>query len=334
MSIVALAFELLIALIALEAYFRIASVRGPYALPTDRSLHQGVIPRGGGIAIAAAVLVVAAILAALQMLPGAIVLPLFVGGTFAALSGMADDRLDIRPRYRLLMQAVAASTALFGAAGVAWLGIESDVLRVAAVALLLFGLIWFYNLFNFVDGSDGMAGTGALFVSTIMGLIFLIGGEVGLVLILGLVAVATAAFLFYNLPPARMFLGDAGTFFLAYLFSVAMIFSVSTGAATVWTWFAAFSFYIADTTTTTTTRALTVGRGIYKRHRSHAYQNLARHWGHKRILQVVLAINVVWVGPWTLATVYDPVRAPIYTLIVYVPLVLFSLRFGPRFQDS
>lgn len=316
-------------------YLRFASVYGPHAVPNHRSLHQQVIPKGGGIAVALAALPCFAILWAHGDLDRPMMNVFLVGGFAVTLGGVADDRLDIPPRYRVLMQLSAIAWVYFWLGGVPplYFGATSFDVGLLGLVLLFPACMWFFNLFNFVDGTDGMAASATAFIGGMMSGVMVLAKQYDLAAILAVVAVASLAFLRFNWPPARMFMGDAGTSFLSYTFVAAILVSLSRQAVSLWIWLVVFAFYFADTTTTTTIRALTVPH-FYRGHRSHAYQNLARIWGsHLRILTVVLAIDLFWVAPGVVIALRYPACAGLTTAAVYAPLVLFALKYGPLYED-
>lgn len=335
-SLIALALTAVVSVAGATWYFRHAAVHGPYAVPNHRSLHQQVIPRGGGIVGAVATLTGML----LVYFGGALGLPspwVFLGGGVAlAGMGMADDRLDIAPRYRLAVQiAAAASLPVFlGPIPRLDLGFVGFALGWPGSILVLGLVVWFYNLYNFIDGTDGMASTATAFIGLLMGGALWWKGQRDLAMILGMLAVSNVGFLRYNWPPARMFMGDAGTSFIAYLLSALIWISVSRDPGVLWIWLTACVAYFSDTTTTTFTRLLTTPRW-YSAHRSHAYQNLARIWNsHLRILRVVLAIDLLWALPMVGLIFVFPASAPWLTLVAYVPVVALCYKFGPRFENK
>lgn len=318
------------------AYLRFASVHGPYAVPNHRSLHQHVIPKGGGIAVALAALACFAILWAHGDLDWRTVNLFLVGGFAVTLGGIADDRLDIPPRHRILMQLSAIAWICFWLGGVPplYFGATSFDAGLLGLVLLFPACTWFFNLYNFVDGTDGMAASATAFIGGTMSGVMLLAKQYDLAAILAVVAVASVAFLRFNWPPAKMFMGDAGTSFISYIFVAAILVSLSRQAVSLWIWLVVFAFYFADTTTTTTIRAFTVPH-FYQGHHSHAYQNLARIWGsHLRILTFVLAIDLFWVAPGVVIALRYPDVAGLTTAAVYAPLVLFALKYGPLYADK
>lgn len=333
--LIALALTTAVSVAGCAWYFRHASVHGPYAVPNHRSLHQHVIPRGGGIVGAVATL---AGMLVLQCLGPGLPNPwIFLGGGLAlAAMGMADDRLDIAPRYRLAVQIAAAASlpAILGPIPRLDLGVVVFAPGWVGSFVLLGVIVWFYNLYNFVDGTDGMASSATAFISLTMGVVLWLKGQRDLASILGLLAVSNAGFLRYNWPPARMFMGDAGTSFIAYVLSALIWLSVARDPALLWLWCATCVAYFSDTTTTTFTRLLTTPKW-YSAHRSHAYQNLARIWNsHARILRVVLAIDLLWALPAVALIFAFPAHAPLLTVAAYLPMVALCYKFGPRFENK
>lgn len=270
-------------------------LRGPFSgwhdLPNERSLHASPVPRIGGLGIHAGWIPVAAAAAALG-------LRTWIGwGPAAGLAlivavSLWDDRHSIGPLARLIVQA-AAAVALVASIGQpalqsAWSaagGAAATVLAgptVAAVAVLLvLAVLWMMNLYNFMDGADGLAGGMAVFG---FGTYAVLAGPAapGLAVASAAVAGAAAGFLRFNFPPARVFMGDAGSVPLGFL---AAAFGLAGIAANVWGWWLpllAFLPFVADASFTLLRRALR-GERIWQAHREHGYQKLILlGWSHRR----------------------------------------------------
>jgi UDP-GlcNAc:undecaprenyl-phosphate/decaprenyl-phosphate GlcNAc-1-phosphate transferase len=228
------------------------SGRLPSAHPNTRSLHRRPVPRGGGVALWAGWLAGTAWLAAPQ--PWLLPLLLIVAVSFW------DDRYGVPATVRLLVQTIAAC-AWF------WLA-KAPVSPLAAVV----AIVWMANLFNFMDGSDGLAlamaliGFGAYAVAASM-------GGAGEATILWTLVAAIAPCLVLNSPPARLFMGDVGAVPLGFL---AATFGISGWYGGTWPgWFPLLVFlpFIADASVTLVSRALR-GATIWEAHREHFYQKL------------------------------------------------------------
>jgi Fuc2NAc and GlcNAc transferase len=317
-----------------QLYYRRASVHGPYAVPNGRSLHRRIVPRGGGAPLAFAVLIGLGFVYMHGDLSRGEAMIFLVGGGAMAAAGYADDLHEIRPRYRILIQI----SAILWMAG--WLeeplGLDlGRHLEWPKIITLIIAGLWFLNLYNFIDGIDAMASSATIYAGLTMGTILAIQKEYVLTCMLGLVVASTIGFLKFNWPPAKMFLGDAGTSFLSYMFLGVTVLGTCKGSINVWTWLTIFAIYFTDTTVTTSIRFLKFRTLFYRPHRSHAYQNLARVWdSHRKVVMLICAVNLLWVLPLTVAGLFQPDAAYIYCGIVYVPLTAWAIRYGPLFEDK
>jgi len=252
-------------------------------IPNERSLHSTPVPRVGGIALMAGVLSGWALL--MQFLAWWIVLP--VTGLFVL--SLLDDLRSLSARTRLIVHFIAALTAVAGA-GVPLLWL---------IPVLLF-IVWMANLYNFMDGSDGLAGGMALFGFGSYGVGAWLGGNEMFALLNFSVAAAALGFLVFNFHPARVFMGDAGSIPLGFL---AAVFGMSGWLAGYWPfWFPplVFSPFVADATVTLFKRARR-GEKLSQAHRSHYYQRLVQMgWGHRNTalaeyaLMLLAGVSAVW----------------------------------------
>jgi Fuc2NAc and GlcNAc transferase len=111
-----------------------------------------------------------------------------------------------------------------------------------------------------------------------------------------------------------------------------MAYTVSRGYLSFWAWLVIFGYFVGDTTTTTVVRMFVADRW-YGEHRSHAYQNLARVWrSHKRVVVDVTLYHVLWLFPLVLWMTFAPRNTPIAVVLALGPVVLWTLRYGPRFS--
>ena len=282
---------------------RYAVAHGVLDVPNERSLHETPTPRGGGLFIAIAWLVGIPALTLMGLLSLRVGIALVGGGVAIAAVGWWDDRHDVRPSVRLAMQFAAAGWTL------AWLGGVPEVrfgswtwnAGAAGVMLAVAGLMWLTNLYNFMDGIDGIAGAQALTAGLGGGVILFMAGAPGLALAsLGLAA-ATAGFLVWNWPPARIFMGDVGSSFLGYAFGSIALAAERTGAVPLSILLITLGVFIYDATYTLLRRAIG-GQRIFVAHRSHVYQRLvASGWSHRDVTLIVLTTSAALAGAAWLA---------------------------------
>ena len=320
------------AVVGTSIYRGIAARFGIVAVPNERTLHKNNVPRGGGIAIALPFLVAVLVLFLTGELPLRWFLALFVGGGVLALVGFIDDIAEVSAKVRIMLHVALAAWALgcLGARPVN-LGFAIVDLGVAALPVFALAVVWMINLFNFVDGIDGMAASGSVFICASAATLLFSGSWPAIGTPVAVLGAAALGFLCFNWPPARLFMGDTGSALQGYLFAVFVLISMRTGALSPWTWLILMGYFVGDTTTTTTLRIFTVKRW-WGTHRSHAYQNLARVWqDHRRMTLLTLAIDLLWLLPLALASVRWPHYACLLALMALAPIVAFSVKFGVRY---
>jgi Fuc2NAc and GlcNAc transferase len=318
------------------AYYRLALKVGPLSMPNHRSLHKVPVPRGGGLAIAATALLAYAVLVGVEALDGTRAMIYIGGGLIFGTLGAIDDRLELSQKLRLGVQILMALWILFWLGGFA--GSPADggpqVATWLGYVLLLVVMVWLFNAFNFVDGTDGMAAAATVYIAGVMASVLAYLGIHSTAVILFVLAAANGGFLPFNSPPARLFMGDAGSAFNGYILVAAMVDSCRQNGDLVWVWLICAGFYLCDTTITTSTRALRTPR-FWEGHRSHAYQNLARVWqSHAKVLWLAQAINLLWLLPLVVAALTLRELGPLIALVALLPLGVFSLKFGPLYQDK
>jgi len=283
-----------------------------------RSSHKNPTPTGGGMGIALGTLVGGGLVV---MTDSTLLLVLGLA-LLVALLGLYDDRFPLPAKLRLGVQAclmivlvvfTGAPAVLVGSAGWLWLGL-------AGLGLILAG-IWWLNLFNFLDGIDGYAGTEALFMlaggvilASANGALELSAPLAGLMLAGG---AATSGFLLFNWPPARIFMGDVGSTFLGFLlFSLALL-GIAAGWQSLWQWAILGVLFAADASVTLLRRLLR-RENILQAHKSHAYQRLSRRWqGHRPVTLTLIALNLALVLPLALAAGYWPALGWVIAVLAY-----------------
>ena len=233
--------------------------------PNERSLHARPVPRSGGLAIAAGVAAGAAL-----ALPGFAVL-LAAAGALAAVS-LADDLLGLPTVPRLAAHVGAAAAVL---------ALEARIDDPLLLVVLVLALAWSANLYNFMDGSDGLAGGMALFGFGAYAIAAAQAGSAALAALSAAIAAASTGFLLLNFAPARLFMGDAGSVPLGFLAGALGILGWRAGAWPLWFPMLVFAPFACDATLTLIKRLLRRER-VWEAHREHYYQRLVRMgFGHR-----------------------------------------------------
>ena len=188
-------------------------------------------------------------------------------------------------------------------------------------------LVWLLNLYNFMDGIDGIASVEAICVCVGGALLYVLLGKPDLALLPLMLAAAVAGFLFWNFPPARIFMGDAGSGFLGIVLGIMSIQAGWVDPALFWSWVILLGVFVVDATFTLVRRLLR-GDKVYEAHRSHAYQYASRHYGrHLPVTLAVGVINLAWLLPIALLVGTGRVDGVIGVVVAYAPLVLLAIKF-------
>lgn len=306
-----------------ELMRRYALRRNLLDVPNARSSHAVPTPRGGGVGIVVAFFVTALVLAMTGQIGARLLAALLLGGGMTALIGFLDDRRPQPARIRFLVHACAAVCAvmligsmpdrvlLHWGLQVAWIGY---VLTVIAV-------VWVTNLFNFMDGIDGIAAAEAVFVAG-AGAAFnaCYGGDSGLTAAFLCLAGASLGFLFRNWPPAKIFMGDVGSGFVGFMLAALGLAASQPGTFPIEVWIILGGAFFVDATLTLIMR-IARGERWYEAHRSHAYQRLARRWNaHLPVTLLLTIINLFWLLPWAICAASYPARASLSLAAALLPL--------------
>jgi Fuc2NAc and GlcNAc transferase len=303
--------------------------------PNARSSHTTPTPRGGGLSFVIIFLITlsgAYLFEVTKFTPQTEpFLALFCSGLLVAGIGFWDDHTHIPARWRFIIHAIAALIGLY-LLGIPEIPLPGTTLNLGLLGypLGIIGLVWLLNLFNFMDGIDGIAGSEALFVgmSAIVIMQFAVSGNFSTpILWLSILMAGVAGFLVWNWPPAKIFMGDAGSGFLGLMLGLFALWSAKLGLS-IWCWVILLALFITDATVTLLRRMLN-GERWFEAHRSHLYQQLSRKWGdHHSVTLALISLNAFWLFPlaWLAAT--NPSFGLFITLAAYLPLILLTIKLG------
>ncbi|AYN22221.1 MraY family glycosyltransferase [Alcaligenes aquatilis] len=298
-------------------------------VPNARSSHTRPTPRGGGVAFVATFLLLGLVSATLLPMNTDAATAILGAGLLIALVGFLDDHGHIPARWRLVAHFSAAIWVLYWLGGpppVTLFGLDIPAAWPLSITLALV-LVWLLNLYNFMDGIDGIASAQAICVSVGGALLYLAQGLPDMAFYPLLLACSVAGFLVWNFPPARIFMGDAGSGFLGLTLGGLTIQAAWIDERLFWSWIILSGVFIADATWTLVRRLLRKEK-VYEAHRSHGYQFASRKLGaHRPVTLAVIAINIFWLFPmayWAWAGAYDPA---LITLLAYTPLCLLAYLF-------
>lgn len=268
--------------------------RGLLDHPGARHSHSEPTPRGGGAGLVLAFLVSIVLLLAFSQRPlvSMQVLPTLLSGMLAmAITGWWDDHHDLSARFRFAVQLGVSIFLLWSLQKSGWV----DGWFTFALGVLF--TAWMINLFNFMDGSNGMAGFQGVFAFGVLAWLFTRAGDPGAATMALLLLACCAGFLPWNLGKARVFLGDVGSLPLGFMIAALLLYGAGSGAFSLPVALMVMALFLADASLTLMVRVLK-GERWYNAHRKHLYQRIiAVGWTHGRVLFLYQALNLALVLP-------------------------------------
>jgi Fuc2NAc and GlcNAc transferase len=282
--------------------------------PGERHSHTVATPRGGGVGLVLALLIFSLLLSSAGsdfwsscVLPGIVILSLL---------GWWDDHASLSARFRFLIQ-LAVSSYLVGC--MVHSGWSPGLVQLAAAGLFL---LWMTNLYNFMDGSNGMAGLQGVFGGVVLACLFHHAGQNQIALAAALLAACCLGFLPWNLGRPRIFMGDAGSLALGFALGALLLYGVAKDAFGLPVALMVMLVFLTDSTLTLLLRVIR-GERWYTAHRQHLYQRLIAHgWTHGRVLLFYQAINLTLVVPGIVVADNYPALAWIVAVAMILALGL------------
>ena len=296
-------------------------------LPNQRSSHRTPTPRGGGLGIVIVFSFIVLVLFWKGVVELAHVQVLACSLAVAAI-GFWDDHRPIPALYRFGVHLIAAFGALYFIDGFPPIrvgGLRVD-LGIFSYVLGAFFLVWLLNLFNFMDGIDGIAVSEVVFVAGALSC-FLYGIDTPLAIIALSLAVSSVGFLVWNWPPASIFMGDVGSGFLGFVLAVLILESGQKSLLFLSIGMILMAVFIVDASFTLLYRFFS-GQKWYQAHCCHAYQHAARQYGHLKVTLSVWAINLFFLLPIAVFVFWNPAFAVAGFCGAYLPLLYLAVRLG------
>ncbi len=296
-------------------------------MPSSRGLHQRVVPRGGGLAIFAVVTLLAAGGYLHGIRDAELTLVTVASLVGVAVMGFLDDRFNLSVSGRFL--AGFAFTALLAAGSLAdqpvlMFGQEYNLSSGVLVVVGALSIFWLMNLFNFMDGADGVAGVQSLVASAVLAFWFAYEGQESLALVNSALAGACLGFLWFNWSPARVFMGDVGSLALGAWFGVMSLIGVTRFGLPLEALLTLLGVFVFDATLTLF-RRLFQGKRITQAHREHLYQKLIlAGFSHAQVSVLVGVMALVAAFLATL-TVWRPDRGLWFFVVALVMLLGFAI---------
>jgi Fuc2NAc and GlcNAc transferase len=306
--------------IILFILIKISKKTGLIDYPTLRSSHTKPTPVGGGLALVLVLLASNFNLA--KDCP-----EFFWGGLLTATIGLKDDLKPMKVGPRLVTQMLAVGITII------LLPITRPLLNMPIFLfklILFFAGVWFINIYNFMDGIDGLAGGYANAAS--VGFLFCLQNTVMIeqwnIDIYQHIIYITLPFLIFNWQPAKIFMGDIGSTFLGFTFFCLGLRGLIFGYNIMYSFVIIMSFFWIDATITLIRRYIK-GKKIFKAHKEHAFQKAASIFGHWRVTLFIITVTLFWLNPIAQLTMVHKNQAPLITLFGIFPVLLIILIFKP-----
>ena len=253
----------------------------------ERSSHTVATPHGGGIAIAITWFIGLIYLNYTNEIDATLFYALLIGIVISIVS-LFDDIYELSPKFRLSIQLAVAigGISVLGGLNTLNFGIFTIENQIVTNTIAVIAIIWYINLYNFLDGINGYAGSEIVFLSLAGFLIF--SGDHFIVL-----GVATIGFLYWNWNNAKIFMGDVGSTLLGYNVGIFTLYYTNQEPSNLWIWIILFGLFCFDATYTLIRRKLN-GEKISEAHKKHAYQRLNQSsWSHYKVTNYSIGINIL-----------------------------------------
>lgn len=317
---------------------RMAIKKSQLDIPNERSSHTKPTPRGAGMAVVISYVICLIVMLLTEKISNNLFLTLTVPSVFVAIIGRLDDLGRLTSvRWRLTGHFFAATVAVWFAGWLPPLPIASSAIDFGVFGniIAVIYLVWMLNLFNFMDGIDLITGIETLTTCFAIAILLASEQENNLWMIAAILAASVLGFMFFNIPPAKIFLGDVGSGFIGFVFATFSIVIANENALIAWSLLILLAVFVVDATVTLLRRIFT-RQNVSVAHRSHAYQYLSgRTKNHLSVSVGVGMINLIWLLPiaWLVTT---EKLTPIFgVLIAYVPLIIiaFFLKAGKQLAN-
>ena len=284
----------------------------------ERSSHTTPTPHGGGIALSLTWFLGLVYLYFMGEIEASLFYALLFGAVISIVS-FFDDIYELSPKLRLIVQSLIAFSGIFAIGGLNEIDLGFFVIenQIITNIFAFFMIVWFINLYNFLDGINGYAGSEAVFLALAGFVLF--GGAHFAVL-----AVAVFGFLFWNWNKAKIFMGDVGSTLLGYNIAIFTLYYANQESSNLWIWIILFGVFWFDATLTLLRRKRN-GEQLSQAHKKHAYQRLTQSgWSHYKVTNYSIGLNFV-----LFAIVYF-----VSNIFVVFLLALIVLYISMKFVDG
>jgi len=318
----------LLTLILGGIFYRYNNIPNLIDVPNSRSSHASPTLKGGGVVIMFTFIAFLMGLYYLDILSSKIYLDLVMCSCVIGLVGFMDDIKEVNPRIRLVIHFLTAAIGLYllnGFKEVLFLG-DTVNLGLLGNVLAMIYIVWFLNLYNFMDGIDGIASLQAITVCGAFAFInFWIFPSFDLWKVSLLFTSCILGFLYWNFPKAKIFLGDTGSGFIGLFLALFSIEASNNQPVLLWVFLILMSVFLVDATLTLFYRIYN-NEVIFKAHSSHAYQKATTIFNsHILVTNFICLINLLWLFPMAFLVALGLIQGIVGLGIAIFPLTLLFI---------
>ena len=338
MSLIEAILIFLSAICLIYLFNKVALRKKIFAQISDRSLHEIIVVRGGGVVLGILFFFIMFFYLLKQKVETWQTISIGLCGLVATLIGFFDDIYDINAKKKFIMQvllSISFTATYFYFNNSHDFFENNSILILITICIWVFVPLWIINSFNFIDGINGLAICTSIFSASALILsLYISKGSLNYITIYSILLILCLGFLPFNFPAAKLFMGDAGSIFLGFIYGSTVLVILFNNYLSIWTVISIFSYMLADTLSTNMIRLFTIKKW-YGVHRSHAYQNLARVLNnHTKVTGGIMLYNIFYILPLTLFTVWLPTFAIYFTIAAILPAILFSIKYGPLYSNK
>ncbi len=312
----------------IQFYRRFAMHYGIIDMPSERSQHRVPMPRGAGICFYLGVTLTLALLYFMRQLSLTFTLPVFLGGSLVMLLGYWDDLKSVPATVRLSVQFLVSLFVIALMTNGFAEEIEISFLPSWPLLTSLFCIlyvVWFINLYNFMDGSDGLATLVGIVASAIFSACSFFLGNIDVAIVYAVLAFSLFAFLTLNWHPAVVFMGDSGAYFLGFVFGAFALLTKLVYDASLYIHLIVFGMFVVDATWTLIVRVAR-GERPSQPHKQHAFQKMvAAGYTHPQVALFYASVMILWLLPNAIMAIAYPMYSFYFLVSAYVPVYLFVI---------
>ena len=323
----------------LLTYFlrKILISRDMLVIPNDRSSHQEPKPQGGGLSILISFLFFMLTSLIFDFIEEEIIIALTIPGLLIGLAGLKDDFNSMKPSSRLIIHFFSAGLGLYLVGGLPSITLFGSSVNFGFIGqvLAIFYIVWLINLYNFMDGIDGLASLEAIFIFSSMAIfIYLTLGTINILFLFAFLIGSVLGFLLWNFPKSFIFLGDVGSGFLGIILALSSIMITIEIPELIWSFLVLIGVFVVDSTYTLFFRILS-GKKFYEAHSEHLYQKIARSFNsHIKTSVLIMIINLVWLMPIAFLITFQKIEGIFGVILDYITLILACYSYNAVKQET